>query len=318
MLKVCSILIISILFSVCAGFSQIGGTNELRDSLKNELANAKNDTSRVLIMAELANSYWTNSPDSLYKYANKSLALAHQIQFLRGEVTALNALAAGFQVKGDYPQSLQILFKNSQTDKSKGFVFEKAVTTTWMGIAYWFLADSVKSISSYKYAMSLFETIPKNQKVEAWTNVGVLGLGQTFLDWNNLDSAYYYLNKFYNANVNDVFWRPVALYHFGDCLFKLGDRKTSFDYLRSSVEGAVLNSDYFTTDEACAVLARFFDTIHLPDSVIYYARKGLEAAKLIPIGIQKNSKWLAKVYEQIDARKALFYQKIYDSVNEVM
>jgi signal transduction histidine kinase len=318
MLKACSILILSTLFSASIGFSQIGGTNHLRDSLKNDLSQAKNDTTRVLIMAELANAYWTKNPDSLNKYANESVALARQIQFLRGEVTALNALAGGYQVEGDFPQSLQVLYKNSQTAESKGFVFEKAVSNTWMGIAYWLLADNVKSITWYKNAMSLFETLPKNEKVDAWINVDILGLGQTFLDWDHLDSAYYYLNKFYNATNNDVFWRPVALYHLGDCLFKRGDRKISFDYLRSSVEGATLNSDYFTTDEACAVLARFFDTIHLPDSAIYYAKKGLEAAKQIPIGAQKNSKWLAIVYEHIDARKALLYQKIYDSVNEVM
>jgi hypothetical protein len=66
MLKAGGILILT-LFSFCVGFSQMGGTNRQRDSIKNELAHAKNDTSRVLIMADLANAYWTENPDSLFK-----------------------------------------------------------------------------------------------------------------------------------------------------------------------------------------------------------------------------------------------------------
>ena len=38
-------------------FSQVGGTDQLRDSLKHELVIVRDDTSRVLIMAELAAAY---------------------------------------------------------------------------------------------------------------------------------------------------------------------------------------------------------------------------------------------------------------------
>src|SRR6516225_3901759 len=108
MLKTSGILIL-ILFSFCVGFSQIGGTNHFRDSLKNELAHAKDDTSRVLIMADLANAYWTKDADSLNKYAYQSLALTKKIKFWRGLASALNAFAIAFQLQGDYPKSLQYL-----------------------------------------------------------------------------------------------------------------------------------------------------------------------------------------------------------------
>jgi hypothetical protein len=38
-------------------FSQVGGSVQLKDNLKHELIIAKNDTSRVLIMAALARAY---------------------------------------------------------------------------------------------------------------------------------------------------------------------------------------------------------------------------------------------------------------------
>jgi signal transduction histidine kinase len=318
MLKTSGILIL-ILFSFCVGFSQIGGTNHFRDSLKNELAHAKDDTSRVLIMADLANAYWTKDADSLNKYAYQSLALTKKIKFWRGLASALNAFAIAFQLQGDYPKSLQYLSWSTQISESKDFAYEKAIAYTWRGTCYWFLADYEKSETWYKYAVRLFESIPKNHLVDDWIKLDDLGLGQTYVDGDRLDSAYFYLNKFYNEDI-DVFWRPVALYNLGDCLFKLGDRKISFKYLRSSVPGAVSNADSVTVSEACAVLARFFDKIQQPDSAIFYASRGLNAAKQISyvVGMYKNSKWLAKVYEQEDTKQALYYRKIFDSVNEVM
>ena len=68
-----------------AGFSQLGGTNQIRDSLKHELAIAKDDTSSVLAMADIANAYFVNNFDSGSKYGYQALALALRIQFSRGK-----------------------------------------------------------------------------------------------------------------------------------------------------------------------------------------------------------------------------------------
>jgi hypothetical protein len=51
-------------------FSQVGGTDQLRDSLKNELVIAGNDTSRVLVMADLTKAYCGYNSDSLHFYGN--------------------------------------------------------------------------------------------------------------------------------------------------------------------------------------------------------------------------------------------------------
>jgi signal transduction histidine kinase len=320
MLKGGSSLIVSILFSFCAAFSQIGGTNQLRAEIRNELSKAKNDTSRVLIMADLANAYWTNNPDSANKFANRSLTLAEKIQYKRGKVVALNAVALALQLIGDFPKSLQYLSKSLQLSQENDFILERGVANLWIGSAYWFLLDYENSLIAYNKSRRIFESIASKQNVAAWIRLVDICYGQTYVDWNKLDSAYPYLSNYYSSTLNDSFWHPVALYNFGDCLFKCGDRKIAFDYLRSSVAGAALNGDSITVSEACAVLARFFDTTGQTDSVIGYAKRGLEAARAISYeaGMHKSSKWLARVYEQIDAKRALLYRKIFDSVNEDM
>ncbi len=319
-MKIAFTITILLAFVENIAFSQIGGTDLQRDSLKHKLIIAKEDTSRVLIMAEIANAYWTNNFDSLYKYGNHALELAQRIQFRRGEVSALNTLAVGLQSVGNYPKSLEYLYRSLQIAEKKNYVFETAVCYAWIGVAYWFLADYSKAEDYYSKSQHLFETIAGKQVVRDWMLLNILDIGQSYLDWNRLDSAYHYLSEHYNATLHDVFWHPVALYSLGDCLFRRGNRDTAFNYLHESIAGSIALHDYFTQAEACAVMSRFFKTTQQPDSSIYYAKKGLDAAKAMAyeLGVYKNSKLLAEEYEQLSVQEALYYRKMYDSVNESM
>ena len=125
-------IIILLAFAGNIGSSQVGGTDQTRDSLRHELAIAKDDTSRVLIMIDIANAYALSNLDNLNKYGNLALALAQKIQFARGEASALNALANGLQIEGDYPKSLQYLYRSLQIAEKKNYVFEKAVCYEWI------------------------------------------------------------------------------------------------------------------------------------------------------------------------------------------
>ncbi|WP_018616344.1 tetratricopeptide repeat-containing sensor histidine kinase [Segetibacter koreensis] len=315
-----STIILLLAFVGTIGFAQVGGTDQLRDSLKHKLAIAKDDTSRVLIMVDIANAYYVNSSDSISKYGNQALALAQRIRFSRGEASALTALGVCLQTEGDYPKSLEYVYKGLHIAEKKNYVFETAVCYAWIGGAYWFLADYSKAVDFYNKSQHLFETIINRPRVRDWMLLNILDIGQSYLDWNRLDSAYRYLSEHYKATLHDVFWHPVALYSLGDCLFKQGNRDTAFDFLRESIAGAAINDDYFTQAEAYAVISRFFKTTQQPDFSIYYAKKGLTAANAMAyeFGVYKNSKLLAEEYEQLNVQEALHYRKVFDSVNESM
>jgi signal transduction histidine kinase len=300
-------------------FSQLGGTKEFRDSLKYELAIAKTDTGRVLIMVQLANAYFVNYSDSLIQYGTHALELAKRIKFLRGEASALIALGLGFQFQSDFPKSLEYLYRALQIAEQKNYVFEAAGSYSWIGNAYEFLGDYSKLIDFCKKSQNLFETIIKTQGVNEWMVFNLLEIGQGYLELNRLDSAYYYLSQYYHATLHDQYWHPVALYNLGDCLFRQGEHVKSFDFAREGISKSVAD-DYVTRAEACAVISRFFNTIRQPDSAIYYAMKGLAAADSIAYGagIYNNTKLLAANYEHKNVQEALRYRKIYDSVNEEM
>jgi len=312
---------VTILLLIFCGtiFSQVGGTYHLRDSLKNELVIAKNDTSRVLIMANLASAYNGFNSDTINLYGNKALELAQRIRFFRGEASALNALGGGFQLQGDYPKSLEYLYRALKIAEEKNYVFETAVCYSFIGNGYWFLGDYSKAVDFVKKSQNLFKAIINIYGVSEWMIFNSLVIGQSYLEYD-LDSAYTYLLQHYDATLNNRFWHPVALYNLGDCLFRRGDRETSFNYVREGIVGAIENGDHLTEAEACATISGFFKTTQKPDSAIYYANKGLSAANSIRygLGIYKNSKLLSEEYEQLDVKKALHYRKINDSVNESM
>lgn len=318
MIKTFTITIL-LLFFCGAIFSQVGGTDQLRDSLKHELFMAKDDTSRVLIMADLANAYFGFYSDSANVYGNKALELAKRIHFSRGEASILNALGSGFQTLGDYPKSFKYLYRSLQIAEKNNYVFETAVCYGFIGNGYWFLGDYTKAVSFAKKSQNLFKTIINKKGVSEWMLFNILNTGQSYLEID-LDSSYSYLLQYYDATLNDRSWHPVALYNLGDCLFRRGDHRTSFNYAREGIAGAIANGDNLTEADACATISGFFKTTQEPDSAIDYANKGLRAANSIAygLGIYKNSKFLAEEYEQLNVTEALHYRKIYDSVNESM
>ena len=78
----------SVLIFSALHFHRWAAQDELRDSLKHELTIAKDDTSRVLIMAELTPTHTFGFRfNSFNSYANELLQLAQQIDFSRGEAS---------------------------------------------------------------------------------------------------------------------------------------------------------------------------------------------------------------------------------------
>ena len=228
-------------------------------------------------------------------------------------------MGLGLQMEGDYPKSLEYLYRGLQIAEEKNYVFETAACYSFIGNAYWFLGDYSKAVDFGKKSQDLCKTIINKHGVSEWMLFNILLIGQSYLEYD-LDSAYTYLLQHYDATMYNKFWHPVALYSLGDCLFRRGDHETSFNYVRESIAGATANGDYLTEAEACATISVFFKTTQEPDSAIYYANKGFRAANSITygLGIYKNSKLLAEEYEQLNVQEALHYRKIYDSVNESM
>ena len=96
-------------------------------SLKKKLAIVRDDTTRVLILADLALQSSVNDFDACIKYSKQGIDLAQKIEFKRGEVRVLANLAGGITVHGDVPKSMALLFRALQTAEENHYPFETAL-----------------------------------------------------------------------------------------------------------------------------------------------------------------------------------------------
>jgi two-component system, NtrC family, sensor kinase len=311
-------LIIFLSFICSAVFAQQRRSTHFIDSLKHELAAAKLDTDRVIIIAKLCDQFQNNDFDSLQVYSKSGLALAQRIKFPGGGIKIMCYLAFGLQLQGDIPKSLDLLFKALQISEEAHLKSQTVLCLNYIGNAYWFLNDFPKAIIFYKKAGQLNKTIPNSpEKINSNTDL-TLNIALSYLSLNRLDSAKIYLNKVDKQLVTNDYDHSYFLLLYGNLLFKLGDHKTAFSYLRQSIAISDKTDENYVNGDACYFLAGFFKETRQRDSCIFYAKKGLENSQKINYksGILENSKLLAEQYENKDINKAHYYLKLVMAVNE--
>ena len=83
------------------------GQDTIIDSLKKELANAKDDTSRVILMDNLAELYCFHQIDSAIEYARKALKLSNESNYPYGQFATYVSVYYGYNIIGDYTKTLE-------------------------------------------------------------------------------------------------------------------------------------------------------------------------------------------------------------------
>ena len=99
------ILIVLVSLSIHYTKAQTGN----RDSIIQLLQKDKEDTSRVLHLADLSFEYLESKPDTTLVLALQALALANRIGFEKGKAVSLNRIGTVLSSMGNHPQALENL-----------------------------------------------------------------------------------------------------------------------------------------------------------------------------------------------------------------
>jgi two-component system NtrC family sensor kinase len=294
------------------------------ENLTHQLAIAKQDTSRVLIMGEFCFLYNFSNSDSAVIYGQKELNLAQQIKFLRGEAGALNSLAIHYRILGEDPKSLELLLKGIQIAEDNQYSFELVRCLNSIGIIYSEFEDYSKSISYYQRSRETDETI-HNKSLGIFP---LYNIARAYKKNNQLDSAVNYAEKAFHKlkrlqSEGDPFPYTVEemsnlLALIGEIQFDLGNHPIAFEYLHKSIQLCQKNTYHRVLSTTYYTMADFFKQMNQTDSCIYYAKKGLAEARTMGYkqGISSNSSLLAEQYESKDIREALNYIKIARAAND--
>ena len=304
-----------ILILLMAGAYGIAGAqNKFTDSLIRELDSAKDDTSRVLIMADLCYFYRYSNIDSSIIYGENALALAQSIRFPRGQADALDKLGLSLREKGDLPKSLKLQFQALKIAKDNNYISETANCLRRIGHIYFDIKDYSKATSYSLQALEIDSLIRDDRGIA----IENMDLGTIYLQLNKPDSALYYVQHSFEK-INLIEDLSVEVFRvLGNIQALKGDPLSASDYFAKGIQSGLKINDYRTISFIYANMASMFKQINKPDSAIYYAKKGVEYGQIISYrkGVFLSANILSELYDSTDPKEALRYYKLADAAKD--
>ncbi len=223
--------LITILLSFCF-FSMTAQDKKVLDSLQRIYNSQLSDSTKTLILADIANEFRASNPDTSIIISKKSYYLAKNIHFKKGEAWAAARMADAFRRKNNLDSAL-IFYKEAQvlfdsivnTDKGKGVAyngiasisfsrgeylialdnFEKALffrqlTDDKMGISISLngVGNSYYGIGNYPAALSFYQSSLKmKEEIKDKLGVGISfnNIAQIYYQQKQYDTALVYLKK---------------------------------------------------------------------------------------------------------------------------
>jgi signal transduction histidine kinase len=249
--------------------------NIFPDSLKKELAQAKNDTARFSLLSHLAVMYTFSNPDSAMILTQQTITLAKKIKTDTVLSQALRTYAGVLSQTGNYSQAIYFGLESLK-------LVEKSNDFPDIGWCYSFLAATYIYAEDYEHALfytrkakSLYELHPNLHLSGSWKvywddlhSDALVNLAFIYDKLNLPDSALEYLQKVRN-------YGPI-FYLYGNIYFTKGDYAGAISYYRKDYQAATEERYYAEAMLSCNGLAKTFHKINLNDSSIFYAKKALE------------------------------------------
>ena len=292
------------ILTASAGIAQ----NKYTDSLKHQLALAKDDTSRALVMAELCYFFRYSSTDSSLYYGEKALALSQEIKFWKGEANALNRMGLTMREKGDFPKALELQFKSLKISTDNNYLLGIANANRRTGLVYQDLGDYSKSLK-YGFEALKYDKLANNNRGIA---LQYMNLGISYGQLNMFDSAKYFLNRALDSQavIKDI------LSELNNYMGNVEAKKKIFPaalalYNRGLAIG-IPNNDYRSVSNIYSNIGDIQWQLHQTDSGILSAQKALHYGLLATNkkSIYTANKLLAELYDSINPQEALRYYKI--------
>ena len=243
-----TVTIIILLFCVSTSSGQVQSQDTLA-ILHKKLQNAKHDTSRVFIMQAISEIFaYSNVADSSLFYILKSLTLARNIGYQKGELISLLYLENTFRHSGNEVKAFSTALKGLKKARIYKLPYYSAVFLGELGIIYRESGHYDKALDYLRQSKNLFDSL-NDKEISLYQGDNI---GQVHLLEDHLDSALYYcLPAFEKATV------PWVIYYSSVNLGKIHIKKHEYDialsYFKKSLRLTVFSpeqrsSHFFTSN----------------------------------------------------------------------
>lgn len=210
--------------------------------LKDEIANTKDDTTRVKRLVNLSNNLSNSDFKNAIQYANEALDLASKVNYIKGKAKAYNSLADAYWFHSDYEKAQQYYFKAYRINDS--IHDQKAVAFSLYNIG-WILCIQQHNYESDKYlyqSLQIYQSIKDTSGLLSIYNA----LASYYVDRSlnekttkqYFDSAIVYFNKGVNYAKQSKSYSNLGKYYgnMGDLFYQQGDYNSSMFYNTKSLE----------------------------------------------------------------------------------
>ena len=298
-----SILFISLIWVITAAFGQ----KVASDSLWAKLSASKEDTAKVLLLAQLGDVFFTDvSTDSALLLCQSGLKLAESIGYKKGAMKCMISIARASDFLGDYETTIKLGYS----------VLEYANLTndsSLMADAFGELADGYHIAGDFKesirWASKSFD-LARMTHNSNYTAVWLASIGASYYGMSQYDSSLVYLQK---ALSYPKPW-PYGwiLLMMGRTQEKLNNFSAAFDYYHLSINANSQLKNSKDLASSYANIARLFLKVGKTDSCIYYANESLAFAQKKEFNKEILDAYLvlSEAYENINTSDALRYYKL--------
>ncbi len=280
--------------SVCA-------QSPVLEDIQQRLRLATQDTTRILLMHDLANEYLATRPDTARIIARRGLAASKKASFDRGILYHQFLLASLLHEQGFDSEALGYLQKCLPLCK-KLSDWEMEVK------CYNEMAKWIEIAGNRQRAIRYYEKVTKigrERKSAEWISTGLNNLGDSYEQMGNFSKAerYYLEGVTIATQYND---RPSLLFPYlslGHLYFLKKDYRQSLDY---SLRALPISTE--TKDWYAQVLCLNFATEALlgqnrPDEALAYTQKALKHQSIADADIQRAIAQTYRLIAQIQEKK---------------
>ncbi|WP_276131657.1 tetratricopeptide repeat protein [Polluticoccus soli] len=254
------------------------------DSLVSTLPAVEEDTNKAQMLNDIAYAYHIVAPDSGLVYAQKAMALSHQLHWQWGIAIATNSLAVNHQAKGDQKAALAgynkalSLFTEQNSPQS--------IASTQVNIAnvYADQGDRANALSHYFKALTTIELTNNQQRVAMVLD----NIGSIYFDERDYQKArkYYETAQTLYTSVGDTLNMARTTANLGLVLSASGNNEAALRHLFPALETHKKLGNAKSAISVLTAIGETYDNLGEYQNALLYKNEALSLSREIGGEIQ--------------------------------
>jgi tetratricopeptide (TPR) repeat protein len=301
------------------------------NEVKENLANAKEDTTKILMSLQLCDHYLFSNLDSANYFAQQALELSGELKFKQGEARSLTRMGNVLKSTGNFSKALETHLEALK-------VYDKIHDQIGVAASYNNIAEVLKEQHDYRHALDyyfmsqeIFEKVIKNGrfakknetsltpqeeiKHKRYLATTLLNIGDTYDRMNQLDSALIFQNQAYEiaSLIKDKEIIGAILSNLGSIQLKKGNIDLAISFFRTGIPVLSEINDQQFLSNTYHGMSQAYQRKQENDSAIHYGRLALISAtegKFLKEELNADT-LLSRLFElQKNSDSALHYLKL--------